>query len=363
MPGKLFKQAQKLNKYATTLDDEDTLSKIGGFVSTQCYAINAIFSADLFGGIPKGRVTTLFGPSQSGKSFISALSQKSAQDDDMDVVIFDTEFDKDGRMEKSLGVDLSRVLTVPIESVEELIIQSTKMLDEIIEDESEHGKYLFILDSLGFLASEKQLEDASKKNKVAMDMGLKAKLIKQWFSNLKGKISKTGCPFVIINHEIANPNQMYESIFKEQGGGKSTEFVSTVMAHISAKKEKQDSSNEKDVQTMMAKKEYSGQHIRVFTQKNRCAIPHKETEVYLNYATGIDKYSGLGPLLEKLDTLYLKDAQGNIGKGRTYYLKDGDEEIKLGSMKEWRHNEEIWAKILPQLNEVVKSELAYRAHV
>jgi len=363
MAGKLFKQAQKLNPYATTMDDDDTLTKIGGFISTQCHAINAVFSADLYGGIPKGRVTTLFGPSQSGKSFISALAQKSAQDDGLDVVIFDTEFDKDGRMEKSLGVDLSRVLTLPIESIEELIIQSTKMLDEIIGDTEEHGKYLFILDSLGFLASQKQLDDATKKNKVAMDMGLKAKLIKQWFSNLKGKISKSGCAFIIINHEIANPNQMYDSIFKEQGGGKSTEFVSTVMAHISAKKEKHDASNEKDVQTMMAKKEYSGQHIRVFTQKNRCAIPHKEAEVYLNYATGIDKYSGLEPLLDKLDTLYLKDAQGNVGKGRTFYLKDGDEEIKLGSMKEWRHREDIWEKILPQLNEIVKQELAYRSHM
>lgn len=355
---KLFKTAQKLNPYATYMG-EDNITKISGYIDTGCYAINAIFSADLFGGIPKGRVTTLFGPSQSGKSFISALCQKGAQKQDMDVVVFDTEFDKDGRMEKSLGVDLSRVMTIPIESVEELIVQATKLFDDIISDTSEQGKYLFVLDSLGFLASKKQLEDAGN-NKVPMDMGLKAKMIKQFFNNIKGKISKTKCPFIIINHEIADPNQQYESIFKTQGGGHSVEFVSTVMAHISAKKEKQDKSNELDVQTIMTKKDYTGQNIRIFTQKNRCAIPHKNTEIYLNFATGIDPYSGLEGLLEYLDSLYLKDSKGEIGKGRTYYLKDGEEEIKLGSLNDWKHNKEVWDKILPMLNNVVKKELSYR---
>jgi hypothetical protein len=168
----------------------------------------------------------------------------------------------------------------------------------------------------------------------------------------------------LINHETAAVGQTYESIFKNQGGGHSIEFVSSIMANISAKKEKQDKTNEKDVETMMTKGKvgYTGQNLRIFTQKNRCAIPHKQAEVYLNFATGIDKYSGLDTLLENLDSLYLKDAQGNIGKGRTWYLKDGDEEVKLGSMKEWKNNEEVWQKILPQLNEIVKRELAYRSH-
>lgn len=362
MAGKLFKTAQKLNPFATQMDDEGVLAKIDGYISTGCYAINAVFSGDLFGGVPKGRATTLFGPSQSGKSFISALLQKHAQEDGMDVIVFDTEFDKDGRMESSLGVDLSRVMTIPIETVEELIKQATKMLDEVVADESEHGKYFFILDSLGFLASEKQLEDATKKDKVAMDMGLKAKLIKTFFSNIKGKISKSKCAFLIINHEIADPNQLHESVFKKQGGGNATEFVSTIMANISAKKEKQDDTNTLDVETLMTNKNYTGQTIRVFTQKNRVAIPHKKAEVYLNYATGIDPYSGLEPFLEKLDCLYLKDAQGNVGKGRTYYLKDGDEEIKIGAMKDWKHDKEVWDKILPKLNEIVKKEMGYRTH-
>jgi RecA/RadA recombinase len=365
MAGKLFKAAQKLNPYATTLDDtENLLGKIKGYVSTGSYAINAIFSADMIdGGVPRGRITTLFGPSQAGKSLISTLCQVSAQNDGMEVVLFDSESDKDGRMETSFGGDTSKTMVVPVETVEDLEVQSTKLLDEVIEGD-ERGKYLFVVDSIGFLATEKQFTDV-KKGESKTDMGAKAKAIRQWLTGIRMKVAKSECAFIIINHETDSVGQTYESIFKNQSGGHAIEFVSSIMANVSAKKEKQDKSNELDVETMMTKGKvgYTGQNLRIFTQKNRCAIPHKQAEVYLNFATGIDKYSGLEPLLESLDSLYLKDAQGNIGKGRTWYLKDGDEEIKLGGMKDWKNNEEVWEKILPKLNEVVKRELAYRANV
>lgn len=363
MAGKLFKAAQKINSYATSLDEEP-LTKISGYISTGFYALDAITSASVeHGGIPKGRVTTLFGPSQSGKSLISAMLQKNAQEDDMDVIIFDTEFDKDGRMEGSFGVDLSRVMTFPIESVEELIIQATKLLDDVVNDETEHGKYLFVLDSLGFLSSEKELKDATDKSKVASDMGLKAKLIKNFFRNIKGKVAKSKCAFVIINHEIANPNQLHESVFKQQGGGNAIEFVSTVMIHVSATKQKQDDKNDMDLESMFTNKNYTGQRINLFTQKNRCAIPHKKVECYLNFVSGIDPYSGLDGFFDKMtDILYLKDAQGNVGKGLTYYLKIGDEEIKLGKFKEWKNDGEIWKKLFPYIEEIVVKEFKYQDH-
>ena len=365
MAGKLFKQAQKLNPYATTMDDiENLLGNIKGYISTGVYAINGIFSADLIdGGVPKGRITTLFGPSQAGKSLISTLCQVSAHNSDMEVVLFDTEADKDGRMEASFGGDRSKTMVIPVESIEDLEVQSTKLLDSVIEDKDERGKYLFVVDSLGFLATSKQFKDVEK-GESKTDMGAKAKAIRQWLTGIRMKVAKSECAFILINHETSNPGQTYESIFKTQSGGFSIEFVSSIIANVSSKKEKHDASNEKDVETMMTKGKvgYTGQHLRIFTHKNRCAIPHKQAEVYLNFATGIDKYSGLESLLDGLDSLYLKDTQGNIGKGRTWYLKDGDEEIKLGSMKEWKNNEEVWQKILPQLNEIVKKELAYRTH-
>lgn len=360
----LFKAVSKVNEFSTTLDDESGLAKIKGYLSTKYHAVNAILSGDVYKGIPKGRVTTLFGPSSSGKSLISALLQASATEEDMRVIIFDTEFDKDGRMEESFGVDLSKVKSVPIETVEDLIIQSTKIIDTVVQNPKLHGKVFFVLDSLGFLGSEKELKDAVDKNKVAMDMGLKAKQLKTWARNVKGKISKSGCPFLVINQEIADPNQMHESIFKKQGGGNAAEFLSTVMIHISSRNEKKDEKNMLDEISGATKGNYTGKTLKVFTQKNRVVQPFKTAEVYLNFVTGPDFYSGLLDMVEQfgMGELYTKDADGNIGKGLTFYLKTGEEEIKLGRRKDWQYNKEHWEKILPILNEYISDGINYKSH-
>jgi len=178
--GDLFKSIKKRNSFASELNDsENVIAKIDKYISTGIPAMNAVISGDLFGGFPTGRITTLFGPSQSGKSFISALAQKGAQKEGMKIIIFDTEFDKDGRLESSLGVDLENVMSVPIESIEELTKEVTNSLNDVIDDPEEWGKYLFVIDSIGFLSSEKILTDITK-DKVSNDMGAKAKLIKQF---------------------------------------------------------------------------------------------------------------------------------------------------------------------------------------
>lgn len=356
----LFNSIDKINENATTMDD-DSLAKISGWLSTGYYGLNAVISADVFKGIPKGRITTLFGPSQSGKSLLSANIQKAAQDEGMSVILFDSEFDKDGRMESSFGVDTSKVKTLPVETVEELIVQSTKILTKIIENNL-HGKVLLILDSLGALSTKKEVEDAEGKSKVAMDMGLKAKLVKSFYKTMKAKCAISKCPFLIINHEIADPSQMYESNFKSQGGGQAIEFFSTVMVHVGKRKERQDTNNEFDTASILTKGGTTGQTMRFFTQKNRCAIPHKEMECYLNFVNGIDKYSGLKPLLDLMDNLYLKDAKGEKGKGLTWYLQTDKEERKLGRFSEWRNDDEIWSHILPELNKVVAKELSFKEH-
>ena len=353
----------KINNLSSSLSEAD-LAKISGWLSTGYPAINAVISGDLYHGIPKGRVTTLFGPSQSGKSLLSALIQKSAQDQGMRVIIFDSEFDKDGRMEQSFGVDTDKVRTLPIDTVEQLIIQSQKILNSII-DNNIHGQVLLVLDSLGGLSTDKSSKDSGQ-NKVAQDMGLRAKLIREFYRSMKAKTAFSRCPFLIINHESKDPSQMHESIFKKQGGGEAIEFFSTVMCNISAKKEKQDASNEKDIEAIMAKANTTGQYIRCFTQKNRCAIPHQQAEVYLNFVSGIDKFSGLKSFIDKMEErgmIYLKSSKGEIGKGRNYYMEIDGEEVKLGEYKEWRHNAEIFEKYLfPQMNKVVQEEMHFRTH-
>ena len=86
--------------------------------------------------------------------------------------------------------------------------------------------------------------------------------------------------------------------------------------------------------------------------------------MYLNFVTGPAIYSGLLELVEGLGMteIYTRDAKGERGKGLTYYLQDGDNEIELGRRKEWQYSKEQWEKILPVLNEYVKRELNYKSH-
>lgn len=362
---KLFGEVDKSNKYASTLD-EPGLTKISGWLNTGFYGLNAITSADVYKGIPFGRITTLFGPSQSGKSLLSALLQKDAQRQGMRVILFDSEFDKDGRMEQSFGVDTSIVKVVPVETIEDLTTQSNRIL-RFIMDNDLHGKVFLVLDSLAGLSSEKELKDAES-TKSPSDMGLRAKAIRSFYRTIKGKCSLSKCPFLIINHEAKNPGEMYESSFKLQSGGEAIEYFSTVMLYVGKRKEKTEDKKETSedgftLDQLLVKNNITGQTLKFFTQKNRIASPHKEIECYINFDKGINPYSGLKPMLDKMENLYLKDTHGEIGKGYTFYLKTEDDEIKLGKYKDWESNKEIWEKyLLPELNKFVNKAFAYKEH-
>ena len=79
-----------INPFATFLSDS-TLSRVGGWVDTGSYVLNAIISGSIHGGIPKGRVTMLAGESMTGKSLFVQKILAKAQQEGLIPVIFDTE--------------------------------------------------------------------------------------------------------------------------------------------------------------------------------------------------------------------------------------------------------------------------------
>jgi RecA/RadA recombinase len=84
-----------INPFATYLND-NTLSRVPGWIDTGSYVLNAIISGSIHGGIPKGRVTMLAGESMTGKSLFVQKILASAQRDGLIPVIFDTENAVDG---------------------------------------------------------------------------------------------------------------------------------------------------------------------------------------------------------------------------------------------------------------------------
>jgi hypothetical protein len=90
-------------------------------------------------------------------------------------------------------------------------------------------------------------------------------------------------------------------------------------------------------------------HSRAFTTKNRFVTPFLEIEMYLNFKTGLNKFSGL---------LEMAEGYGVLEKQGHRYGFNGE---NLGFFKDFKDNEEVWNKILPVLEEKLQKELCFKS--
>lgn len=340
-----FKVLDDLNPDATFLD-ESTLSNVDSWIDTGCMALNAIISGSLYKGIPMGRITGFTGPSQSGKTLILNRIFANAQKMGMTPVIFDTEAACDKQSAENCGCDASKMKYCPVDTIEQCRNQIMAFLDSVIENNL-HGKFIIGIDSLGNLISQKELNDVLN-NKDAADMGTRAKALKSMLRVMTSRTAKANIPIVFTNHIYSNPTEMYPSLVKTQSGGSGPIYMASVIVQLATRQEKQDDKRDGDVILPGANK-VSGITMRALTTKNRFVPPFLETEIYLNFKTGLAKYSGL-----------LDMALGHkivVQSGATYSLNDG---VKLGYFKNWGGDVGIWeGRILPELELALNKAITF----
>jgi len=190
------------------------------------------------------------------------------------------------------------------------------------------------------------MEDIEK-DKSAVDMGTRAKGLKSMMRTLTFKAAEANTTILFSNHTYDDPAAMFPSLVKNQAGGKGPVYLASVLVQLAKRDERNDKNNESD-QMIAEAKNYSGTTLRALTVKNRFVPPFLEAEMYLNFKTGLDKYSGL---------LNVAVNHGAIVQtGSTYQLPDG---TKLGYYKQWRDKEEIWEKVLPVIEEKLKEDYQY----
>ena len=289
---KVFEKLDKLNPEAKILTDS-ALSIVNEWVDTGCMVLNSIISGSLYKGVPKGRITGFSGPSQAGKTFIINKILANAQKMGMMPVIFDTEVAIDRSSTEGVGLDPSHVKYVPVQTVEECRNQIATFLNSVIDAKME-GKFIISIDSLGNLASQKEITDAEK-GKTAMDMGLRAKGLKAMMRNLTFLTAKAGVTILFSNHTYDDPAALFPSLIKNQSGGKGPVYLSSVLVQLAKRDEKHDKDDAADEKLPEANK-YSGTTLRALTVKNRFIPPFLQCEMYLNYKNGLDKYTGLKEL-------------------------------------------------------------------
>lgn len=348
---KVFDKLEKLNPEAKFLS-ESALSTVNSWVDTGCMVLNSIISGSLYGGVPVGRITGFAGPSAAGKTYIINKILANGQKQGMVPVIFDTEAAIDASSTTGVGLDPSGVKYVPVQTVEECRNQISAFLDGVIEAKMQ-GKFILSIDSLGNLASQKEIDDAEK-GKTAMDMGTRAKGLKSMMRLLTFKAAQAGVTILFSNHTYDDPAAMFPTLVKNQSGGKGPVYLASVLVQLAKRDEKHDKTNIDDEVLPEANK-VSGTTLRALTTKNRFVPPFLEGEMYLNFKRGLDKYSGLREMAVN---------HGVIEQtGSTFVLpseKDGVPGKKLGYYKNWKGDESLWEEvILPKLEEKLKEQYSY----
>ena len=188
-------------KTAIMVDKSDTNQT---FIDTGIYVFNALLSKSILkGGVSKNRITIFAGPPSCGKSYLCYNIARNAQKEGYNVMYIDTEFSIEKEELQKFGIDISdeRFKLIRSNKVEDLKVFLTKLLDDIKKLKSEGedvGKFLFILDSIGQLASAKEIEDALEgKNKADMS---RAKAIKSLFRIINSDLGYLDIPLICTNH-------------------------------------------------------------------------------------------------------------------------------------------------------------------
>jgi RecA/RadA recombinase len=336
-----------LNPEASFLS-ENSLSTVKEWISTGSYALNGIISGSLHKGIPMGRITGFSGPSGCGKTLILNKIAANAQKKGVNVVYFDTESALDKDTAERLGCDVSKIKHCPTEIIEDCRNQIVKFLKAIVDNKLQ-GKFMIIIDSLGNLISSREAK-VIEDQKDSADMGAKSVAYKSMLRAITHAASKANCPVLFSNHTYENPGALYPTLVKSQAGGSGPLYMSSVLVQMSTKQEKASKLDNKNAveESTAISKDVNGLTLRFVTTKNRFVTPFLETELYLNFRTGLAKYSGL---------LEMAEAYGVLEKQGHRYAFQGD---TLGFYKDFRDNAEVWEKIIPVLDAKLQKELSFK---
>jgi RecA/RadA recombinase len=164
-------------------------------VKTEVPMINVALSGDPQGGLTSG-LTVLAGPSKHFKTSFALLMAGAYLKEHKDAVLlfYDSEFGSPQSYFEAFGIDTTRVLHTPITDVEQLKFDLVNQLDLI----ERKDKVIIIIDSIGNLASKKELEDALNEKSVA-DMS-RAKAIKGLFRMVTPYLTMKDVSLLAVNH-------------------------------------------------------------------------------------------------------------------------------------------------------------------
>ncbi len=295
------------NEFASRASDGIAAGDVEDFVDTGSYIFNALVSGSIFGGIPSNKITALAGESGTGKTFfcLSVVRNFLDADPDAGVLYFETESAISKQMIESRGIDSKRMIIFPVNTVEEFRTQAVRIIDKYMETPKQDRKPLmFVLDSLGMLATNKEVQDATD-DKQVRDM-TKSQLIKSCFRILTLKLGKANIPMLVTNHTYDVIGSYVPT--KEMGGGSGLKYSASTIVYLGKKKEKDG--------TVLV-----GNIIKCEAKKSRLTREGSKVETRLYFdARGLEKHYGLLEIGERAGLWKNVAGRYEIG-GKKIYAK------------------------------------------
>ena len=289
-------------------------------IPTTIPAINIALSGRLDGGLTPG-LTMFAGPSKHFKTLFSLICAKAYLDkyEDAILMFYDSEFGTPQAYFESVGIDHNRVLHTPITDVEQLKFDSMQQLKNL-----ERGDHvIFVIDSIGNLASKKEVEDALDGKSVA-DMS-RAKQLKSLFRMVTPHLTLKDIPMVVVNHTYKEIGLFPKDIV---GGGTGSYYSADNIYIIGRQQEKTGT-------------EITGYNFIINVEKSRHVREKSKIPVEVSFEGGLSKWSGL---------LDIAMQSGHVIKPSNGWYSRVDGATGQVEDKKWRAKEtdskEFWLQIL-----------------
>lgn len=241
-------------------------------IPTSIPAINIALSGKLDGGLTPG-LTMWAGPSKHFKTAFSLLMAKSYLDKypDAALLFYDSEFGTPQSYFDSFGIDSKRVIHTPLTNIEQLKFDVMTQLEGV--ERSDH--LIIIIDSIGNLASKKEVEDALEGKSVA-DMS-RAKQIKSLFRMITPHLSLKDIPMIVVNHTYKTMELYSKDVV---GGGTGSYYAADNIFILGRQQEKEGT-------------EVVGYNFIINVEKSRYVREKSKIPVTVRHDGGISRWSGL----------------------------------------------------------------------
>ena len=323
------------NEYASLASEGVVGGDVESFIDTGSYAFNALLSGSIYGGLPGSRITAIAGEAATGKTFFALGICKHFLDKDKDagVIYFESENAVSKDMLENRGIDSSRVVIMPVATVQEFRLQAIKIIDKYLEQEKDKRKpIMFVLDSLGMLSTTKEMEDTAE-GKETRDM-TRSQIVKSAFRVLTLKLGQAKVPMIMTNHTYDVIGSMFPQ--KEMGGGSGLKYAASSIVYLGKKKEKDGT-------------EVVGNIVHCKNYKSRITKENAMVDVRLTYTKGLDQHYGLLDLAEEAGIFSKVSTRYELPDGSKQYAKTINNEPEKYFTKE----------MLEKIDEYTKRKFTY----